>query len=70
MCQSFSNVVSYEIVACSRRSDSRAREKNSQGKPKKKDEGRLEGERGRESVLSLSLPPSPPRPPPFSRCTT
>ena len=62
MCQSFSNVVSYEIVACSRRSDSRAREKNSRGKPKrkKKNEGRLEGERGRERVLSLSLPPFPP----------
>ena len=39
-------------LACSRRSDSRVREKNSR---RKKNEGRLEGERGRE--------PHPPPPP-------
>ena len=40
-----------ELIVCSRRSDSRALEKNS-GRKKK---GRLEGERGRE-LLSLSSP--------------
>ena len=39
-----------EPIVCSRRSDSRAREKNSR---RKKNEGRLEGKRGRE-LLSLS----------------
>ena len=68
-------------VACSRRSNSRAREKNSR---RIKKEGRLEGERGREGRkgkggrgkgeggrgkgLSLLSPP-PPLPSPFSRCT-
>ena len=42
---------SFGYLACSRRSDSRAREKNS--RRKKKDEGRLEGERGRERLLTF-----------------
>ena len=45
------------LIACSRRSDSRPREKNSQGK---KNEGRLEGERGRRCTTSLA-PHLPPR---------
>ena len=50
-------------LACFRRSDSKASKKNS----RKKNEERLEGERGRERVTSLS----PPIPPPlFSWCTT
>ena len=52
-------------VACSRRSNSRAREKNSR---RIKKEGRLEGERGREGRkgegTSLALSPPPPPPPP------
>ena len=44
-------------LACSRRSDSKASKKNS----RKKNDGRLEGERGRECVTSLS-PPLPPPP--------
>ena len=43
-------------LACSRFSDSKAREKNS----RKKNEGRLEGERGRELIISLSPPLYPP----------
>ena len=43
-------------LACSRRSDSRARERNFRIK---KNAGRLEGERGRQCVLSLSPPPPP-----------
>ena len=38
-------------LACSRRSDSRAQDKNSR---RKKNEGKLEGERGRELSLSRS----------------
>ena len=38
-------------LACSRRSDSRAQDKNSR---RKKNEGILEGEKGRELSLSLS----------------
>ena len=49
------------VVACSRRSDSRAREKNSRRKKKR---GMNRGGKG-EKVLS-----PPPRSPPFSRCTT
>ena len=46
-------------VACSRRSNSRAREKNSR---RIKKEGRLEGERGKGEGTFLALaPPSPPR---------
>ena len=45
-------------IACSRRSDSRAREKNSR---RKNNERRLEGERGRE----LALAPLAPLPPGF-----
>ena len=48
---------SVNLLACSMRSDSRAREKNSR---RKKNEGRLEGERGRKRVLSLSLSHPPP----------
>ena len=50
-------------IACSRRSDSRAREKNS-GRKKKRGETR-EGKGERTLDLALPLPP----PPPFSRCT-
>ena len=54
------------LVACSRRSDRRAREKNSR---REKNEGRLEGEGG--EVFSRSrAPPFPLPPPPFSRYTT
>ena len=67
MCQSFSNVISYEIVACSRRSDSRAREKNSRGKPKKKKRrGETRGGKGeRTRSLAFASPVPPPRPPRF-----
>ena len=41
-------------IACSRRSDSRAREKNSR---RKNNERRLEGERGRELALAPLPPP-------------
>ena len=65
MCQSFTNVVSYEIVACSRRSDSRAREKNSRGKPKKKRRGETrggKGERKRSLAFASPVPPPPATP--------
>ena len=51
-------LVFFNQITCSRRSDSRAREKNS-----RKKEGRLDGERGRELSLSLLLPPPLPPPP-------
>ena len=50
-------LVFFNQITCSRRSDSRAREKNS-----RKKEGRLDGERGRELSLSLLTPPPPPPP--------
>ena len=46
----------FQLLACSRRSDSRAREKNSR---RKKNEGRLEGERGKEGCRSRPHPVFP-----------
>ena len=51
------------LVACSRRSDSREREKNSR---RKKNRGKT---RGGKEEKTRSRPPPPPPPPPFSRCT-
>ena len=66
MCQSFSNVISYEIVACSRRSDSRAGEKNSRGKPKKKKtRGDQRGKGGENAFSRFRFPRPPPAPPVF-----
>ena len=48
--ESPTNEFAWEKLACSRRSDSRAREKIKIHEGKKKNEGRLEGERARMPV--------------------